>query len=54
MLIELAWYAHRAVWHLTFGGVLERHPQPARRAHRTGNELDSARVWTPSTGSTAA
>jgi predicted TIM-barrel fold metal-dependent hydrolase len=26
MLIELAWYAHRAVWHLTFGGVLEHHP----------------------------
>jgi len=27
MLIELAWYAHRAVWHLIFGGVLERHPK---------------------------
>ena len=26
MLIELAWFAHRAVWHLTFGGVLERFP----------------------------
>ncbi len=26
MLIELAWFAHRAVWHLIFGGVLERHP----------------------------
>ena len=26
MLIELAWYAHRAVWHLIFGGVVERHP----------------------------
>ena len=26
MLIELAWYAHRGVWHLIFGGVLERHP----------------------------
>jgi predicted TIM-barrel fold metal-dependent hydrolase len=26
MLIELAWYSHRAVWHLIFGGVLERHP----------------------------
>jgi predicted TIM-barrel fold metal-dependent hydrolase len=26
MLIELAWYAHRVVWHLIFGGVLERHP----------------------------
>jgi predicted TIM-barrel fold metal-dependent hydrolase len=26
MLVELAWYAHRAVWHLIFGGVLERHP----------------------------
>ena len=40
MLIELAWYAHRAVWHLIFGGVLERHPEPARRAHRAGNGLD--------------
>ena len=27
MLIELAWYAHRAVWHLIFGGVLDRHPR---------------------------
>ncbi|MGH8978921.1 MAG: amidohydrolase family protein [Acidimicrobiia bacterium] len=27
MLIELSWYAHRAVWHLIFGGVLERHPK---------------------------
>jgi predicted TIM-barrel fold metal-dependent hydrolase len=27
MLIELAWYAHRVVWHLIFGGVLERHPR---------------------------
>jgi predicted TIM-barrel fold metal-dependent hydrolase len=26
MLIELAWFAHRAVWHLIFGGVVERHP----------------------------
>ena len=26
MLIELAWYAHRATWHLIFGGVLDRHP----------------------------
>ncbi|HTK16310.1 MAG TPA: amidohydrolase family protein, partial [Acidimicrobiia bacterium] len=26
MLIELAWYAHRAVWHLIFGGALDRHP----------------------------
>ncbi len=27
MLIEIAWYAHRAVWHLIFGGVLDRHPR---------------------------
>ncbi len=27
MLIEIAWFAHRAVWHLIFGGVLERHPK---------------------------
>lgn len=27
MLIELAWFAHRAMWHLIFGGVLERHPR---------------------------
>jgi predicted TIM-barrel fold metal-dependent hydrolase len=26
LLIELAWFAHRPVWHLIFGGVLERHP----------------------------
>ena len=27
MLIELSWYSHRALWHLIFGGVLERHPR---------------------------
>ncbi|MEL7208353.1 MAG: amidohydrolase family protein [Actinomycetota bacterium] len=27
MLIELPWFAHRPVWHLIFGGVLERHPE---------------------------
>jgi len=26
MLIELPWFSHRSVWHLIFGGVLERHP----------------------------
>ena len=26
MLIELAWFAHRPLWHLIFGGVLDRHP----------------------------
>ena len=26
MLVELPWFAHRPVWHLIFGGVLERHP----------------------------
>jgi len=26
LLIELPWFAHRAVWHLVFSGVLERHP----------------------------
>ena len=26
LLIELPWFAHRAAWHLIFGGVLERHP----------------------------
>ena len=26
LLIELPWFAHRAVWHLIFAGVLERHP----------------------------
>jgi predicted TIM-barrel fold metal-dependent hydrolase len=25
-LLEVTWWAHRALWHLTFGGVLERHP----------------------------
>jgi predicted TIM-barrel fold metal-dependent hydrolase len=27
MLIELPWFAHRPLWHLIFGGVLERHPR---------------------------
>ncbi len=27
MLIELPWFSHRAVWHLIFSGVLERHPR---------------------------
>ena len=26
MLVELPWFAHRPMWHLIFGGVLERHP----------------------------
>jgi len=26
MLVELPWFSHRSVWHLVFGGVLERHP----------------------------
>jgi predicted TIM-barrel fold metal-dependent hydrolase len=25
-LLEVEWWAHRALWHLVFGGVLERHP----------------------------
>jgi len=27
LLIELPWFSHRAVWHLIFSGVLERHPR---------------------------
>lgn len=26
MLVELPWFSHRSMWHLIFGGVLERHP----------------------------
>ena len=26
MLIEIPWFSHRPMWHLIFGGVLERHP----------------------------
>ncbi len=26
MLVELPWFSHRPVWHLIFGGILERHP----------------------------
>ena len=26
MLVELPWYSHRPLWHLIFGGVLERFP----------------------------
>lgn len=25
-LLEVTWWAHRALWHLIFGGVMERHP----------------------------
>jgi len=25
-LLEVTWYAHRALWNLIFGGVMERHP----------------------------
>ncbi len=25
-LLEVTWWAHRALWHLMFGGVMERHP----------------------------
>jgi predicted TIM-barrel fold metal-dependent hydrolase len=27
MLVELPWFAHRPLWHLIFGGVLDRHPR---------------------------
>ena len=43
MLIELAWFAHRAVWHLIFGGVLERHPNLRVVLTEQGTELDPAR-----------
>jgi predicted TIM-barrel fold metal-dependent hydrolase len=26
-MLEVTWWAHRALWHLIFGGVLERHPE---------------------------
>ncbi|RJL24133.1 amidohydrolase family protein [Bailinhaonella thermotolerans] len=26
-IVEVAWYSHRALWHLIFGGVFERHPR---------------------------
>jgi predicted TIM-barrel fold metal-dependent hydrolase len=26
MLVEIPWFAHRALWHLIFAGVFERHP----------------------------
>jgi predicted TIM-barrel fold metal-dependent hydrolase len=26
LLIELPWFSHRAIWHLIFSGVLDRHP----------------------------
>jgi predicted TIM-barrel fold metal-dependent hydrolase len=26
MLVEIPWFSHRPMWHLIFGGVLERHP----------------------------
>jgi predicted TIM-barrel fold metal-dependent hydrolase len=26
-LVEVTWWAHRALWHLIFSGVLERHPR---------------------------
>jgi hypothetical protein len=26
LLLEVTWWAHRALWHLVFAGVLERHP----------------------------
>jgi predicted TIM-barrel fold metal-dependent hydrolase len=26
LLLEVTWWAHRALWHLIFSGVLERHP----------------------------
>jgi predicted TIM-barrel fold metal-dependent hydrolase len=26
MLVEIPWFSHRPLWHLIFGGVVERHP----------------------------
>ena len=44
MLIELAWFAHRPVWHLIFGGVLERHPNLRVVLTEQGAELDPTRA----------
>ena len=53
MLIELAWFAHRAVWHLIFGGVLERHPN-LRIVLTEQGTAGSRAGSTRSTGSTGA
>ena len=52
MLVEVPWFSHRPVWHLIFGGVLERHP--------ICRSCSPSRAWPgsrggsrPSTGSTA-
>ena len=39
MLVELPWFSHRSVWHLIFGGVLERHPGSQGGADRAGAGL---------------
>ena len=39
-LLEVTWWAHRALSHLVFGGVLERFPHDAARAHRAGHRVD--------------
>jgi predicted TIM-barrel fold metal-dependent hydrolase len=42
-LLEVAWWAHRALWHLIFGGVLERHPA----LHLVFTEQETS--WIPET-----
>ena len=42
MLIELAWFSHRVVWHLDLRGRARTPPEPEDRAHRTGHVVDPA------------
>ena len=38
-MVELGWFSHRVFWHMAFGGVFARYPQPEARAHRAVGRL---------------
>ena len=53
-LLEVTWWAHRALSHLMFGGALERLPRHAARVHRAGHRVDPRGAARASTTSSTA
>ena len=54
LLLEVTWWAHRALWHLIFSGVLERHPDLQFVFTEQGTAWVPETLTRPSTTSTGA